>query len=307
MRLLHDALSRGTYEAVRGGVWLTATAAGTAARSRAGEVPLSETPRGAMAIAALNGLYGDRLEAEESVLAIPMQVRSCGEPQSRIAVFLHGLGETEHAWGRPSYGERLEAELGFTPVFIRFNTGRHISENGASLAALLAALVADWPVAIDRLVLIGHSMGGLVARSACHHGGAWTQHVKHTVSLGTPHAGAPLEQAVHAMSAALAVAPETRPFARFLRRRSAGIQDLRRGLEHPLLEDATHCFVAATITESPTHLVGRLMGDTLVLTPSASGRRAGFKQEHGITLGGTNHLALLNHPEVYSQLREWLQ
>ncbi len=326
VRVLHTAITRGTYEAVRGGVWLTATAAGTAARSRAGEVPLSETPRGAMAIAALNGLYGDRLDAEESVLAIPMQVRSRGEPQPRIAVFLHGLGETEHAWGRPSYGERLQQELGFTPVFIRFNTGRHISENGASLARLLDALVTEWPVAIDRLVLIGHSMGGLVARSACHRGGAWTRHVKHTVSLGTPHAGAPLEQAVHAMSAALAVAPETRPFARLLRRRSAGIRDLRRGslvdedwreqdpdalrakarTEVPLLEHATHCFVAATITQSPSHPVGRLLGDTLVLTASASGRREGFREEFGITLGGANHLALLNHPEVYAQLRRWL-
>ena len=180
VRLLHDALSRGTYEAVRGGVWLTATAAGTAARSRAGEIPLSETPRGAMAIAALNGLYGDRLEAEGSVLAIPMQVRRRGEPKPDIAVFLHGLGETEHAWGNPSYGDRLEAELGYTPVFIRFNTGRRISENGASLAGLLDALVAEWPVEVRRLALIGHSMGGLVARSACHHGGAWTRHVKHT-------------------------------------------------------------------------------------------------------------------------------
>ena len=112
---------------------------------------------------------------------------------------------------------------------------------------------------------------------------------------------------MHAISAALDVAPETRPFARFLRRRSAGIRDLRRGLEHPLLADATHCFVAATVTQSPSHPFGRLLGDTLVLTPSASGRRAGYKEEHGITLGATNHLALLNHPDVYERLRVWLR
>ena len=137
----------------------------------------------------VNGLYGDRLEAEQSVLAIPMRVRRRGEPRPDVAVFLHGLGETEYAWGSPSYGQRLEAELGYTAVFVRFNTGRHISENGASLAALLDDLVAEWPVPVRRIALIGHSMGGLVARSACHRGGDWTRHVSHTVSLGTPGGG----------------------------------------------------------------------------------------------------------------------
>ena len=324
VRVVHGAIARGSYEAVSGGLWLTARAAGSAVQT---DTPLSETPKGAMALAALNGLIGDRLEAQGSELAIPMEVRSCGEPKPDIAVFLHGLGETEYAWGSPSYGERLE---GWTPVFIRYNTGRHVSENGASLASLLDDLVTDWPCEVERIALIGHSMGGLVARSACHHGGAWTRHVKVTVSLGTPHMGAPLEQAVHVMSAALNAVPETRPFARFLRRRSAGIRDLRRGslvdedwldqdpdalrakalTEVPLLVGATHCFVAATVTRSAGHPIGRLVGDTLVLAPSASGRsrrrRIGFDEEFGLALGGTHHLALLNHPKVYEQLKAWL-
>jgi hypothetical protein len=173
-------------------------------------------------------------------------------------------------------------------------------------------------------------MGGLVARSACHHGGDWTPLVRHTVSLGSPHTGAPLESAVHYASAALGAAPETRPFAGFLRRRSAGIRDLRSGslvdedwegrdpealraaacAEVPLLKGAAHHFVAATITRDAAHPVGRLVGDWLVLLPSASGRsRArviGFRAEDGVHLGGTHHLALLNHPRVYEHLREWL-
>jgi pimeloyl-ACP methyl ester carboxylesterase len=331
IQLLHDALARGAYEGVRGGLRLSALAAATAARSRAGDVPLSETPRGASVIGALNGLYGDQLEAEGSALAIELSARRIGEPATpHMAVFLHGLGETEFAWGTPSYGERLHTELDITPVFVRYNTGRHVSENGESLAALLSELVADWPVEVERITIVGHSMGGLVARSACHRGGEWSPLVRHVVSLGTPHMGAPLEQAVHAISAALHLAPETRPLARFLRRRSAGIRDLRRGslvdedwrdqdpdalrakalTEVPLCEGVTHCFVAATITTSDTHPVGRLLGDALVLTPSASGRsrsrRIGFDEEYGMTLGGAHHLALLNHPEVYAQLRTWL-
>jgi hypothetical protein len=146
------------------------------------------------------------------------------------------------------------------------------------------------------------------------------------ITLGTPHTGAPLEQAVHALSAALHLAPETRPFARFLRRRSAGIRDLRRGsladedwrdhdpdalrakarTEVPLLQGATHCFVSATITRSEKHPVGRLLGDLLVLAPSAAGRRVGFSAEYGLALGRTHHIALLNHPAVAEQLRAWL-
>src|SRR5438270_466390 len=208
------------------------------------------------------------------------------------------------------YGTRLARDLGCTAVFVRYNTGRHISENGRSLAELLGELAAAWPVEIDQLALVGHSMGGLVCRSACYQAAEqdaeWVRHVGHVVSLGTPHMGAPLAQGVHYASAALHRVPETRPFARFLRRRSKGIRDLRHGSlvdedwrdrdpdvlrakackEVPLLEGATHCFVAATIMENPKHPIARLLGDCLVLEPSASGRsrtrRIPFEAEHGM-------------------------
>ncbi|MEA2426107.1 MAG: hypothetical protein QOH13_2517, partial [Thermoleophilaceae bacterium] len=250
------------------------------------------------------------------------------------------LMETEFSWRLgarrtgETYGSQLERDLGLTPVYVRFNSGRHISENGRSLAELLELVVDEWPVPVTEVALIGHSMGGLIARSAAHQAGAlgmrWPGSVRHVVSLGTPHMGAPLEQAVHYASAALARLPETRPFGQFLRRRSAGIRDLRQGslvdedwmdrdldvlraeacTEVPLLTGATHCFVTATVTRSPRHPVGRLVGDFLVLQPSGSGRsrsrRIGFEDENGLHVGGTNHIALLNHPQVYVKLREWL-
>jgi pimeloyl-ACP methyl ester carboxylesterase len=324
-RVLHDALAGGVYAGVRGGAALAGQAADRALARREG-APLSATPRGAQALAILNGLAGDTLEPD---LQLPMGIPAPFPRTSpRLVVFLHGLMETEHAWrfgGRESYGDRLARDLGVTPVEVRYNTGRHISENGCSLAALLEALVAEWPVAVDEIALVGHSMGGLVARSACHHaaedGLAWVTRVRHIVTLGSPHLGAPLAQGTHYAAHALHAVPETRPFARFLRRRSAGIRDLRKGslvdvdwagrdpdalraaacAEVPLLDGATHCFVSATVTRDADHPLGRLIGDTLVLTASATGR--------GRTLhvGGTHHLALLNHPAVYAQLREWLQ
>ena len=179
-------------------------------------------------------------------------------------------------------------------------------------------------------------MGGLVSRSACHVAAldeaAWVAHVRHVVSLGSPHMGAPLEQAVHYARLRRSAGCRRRAcFGAFLRRRSAGIRDLRQGSlvdedwrdrdpealraaacqEVPLLEGATHCFVSATVTRSPRHPLGRIVGDTLVLVPSASGtsrtRKLGFEAEYGLHVGATHHIALLNHPAVYEKLHAWLR
>ncbi len=319
VRLIHDGISGAVYAGIAGAASLAGRAAALAVEDR----PVSDTPRGAFVLAVLNGLRGDVLEREESPLAIPMTLRASGA-SPRLAVFVHGLFESELAWrygGGRTYGERLADEHGFTPVTVRFNSGRHISENGRELAEQLEALVADWPVPVEQIALIGHSMGGLVARSACHHGGDWVRHVTHVVSLGSPHTGAPLESAVHYAAAGLGTLPETRPFAGFLRRRSAGIRDLRKGSlvdedwrdrdpealraaacqEVPLLDGAVHCFVAATVTTSKDHPVARLIGDWLVLEKSA-----GHRAQETLHVGGAHHLALLNHPAVYERLSGWL-
>jgi pimeloyl-ACP methyl ester carboxylesterase len=355
VRVVHDGISGGIYA----GLETASRALGTGADALLGRRAvkdahaLSTHPRGALALAALNGLIGDRLEREGSVLHVALAIRHKGRPvppepeavakafpdaAPHVVVFLHGLMETEHSWrygGEETYGARLKRDVRATPVELRYNTGRHVSENGLSLADELEALVAAWPTKVDRIALVGHSMGGLVARSACHQaaerGNRWVREVRHVVALGTPHMGAPLEEAVHVAAAGLGALPETRPFGSFLRRRSAGIRDLRRGSlvdedwqdrdpdalravicrEIPLLDGATHCFVAATITRSERHPVGRLIGDWLVLQPSASGRgrtrRIPFRDEDGLHVGGANHLALLNHPAVYERLRDWLR
>ncbi len=356
-RVLHDAIAERMYDGVAGAFRLIGSVAdaGLGRRRLADGRALSSTPRGALVVGALTGLVGDRLEREGSDLHQPMAARVAGRPVAiepgalraaypdatgLLVVFLHGLMESEFSWrlgtgaGGETYASRLRDELGFTPVELRYNTGCHISENGLELADLLERLTAAWPVEVERLALVGHSMGGLVARSACHQaaerGDVWASRVRHVVSLGSPHMGAPLAQGVHWASAALHAVPETRPLASLLRRRSAGIRDLRHGSlvdadwrdrdpdalraaaceEVPLLEGATHCFVAATVLPNPHHPVSRLVGDYLVLEASASGRsrsrRIPFEAEHGLVVGGTHHIALLNHPVVYERLRDWL-
>ena len=349
VRPVHEGITRGVYRGLGAGTRALGMVAGAAVGRREGRL-ISSTPMGSAAIAAITGLTGDALEEQGSPLAQPMAVRVAGEPVDldpsavaeafpdatpRIVVFLHGLMETEFSWGtKETYGTRLHRDLGYTPVTVRYNSGLRISRNGRCLSELLDQLVAAWPVEVERIALVGHSMGGLVARSACHRGaedGAkWVGHVRHSVSLGTPHLGAPLEQAVHYLSAGLARLPETRPLANFLRRRSGGIRDLRQGslvdedwtdrdpdalraaacAEVPLLEGATHCFVSATVTRSDRHPVGRLLGDVLVLKPSATGRgrtrHIPFEEQYGMHLGGAHHFALMNHPAVYEKLRAWL-
>ena len=351
VRPVHEAVTRGVFAGL--GLGTRAIGMATAAAVGRRDAPaLSTTPRGSALIAAVTGLRGDALEAEGSPLCEPMAVRVNGEP---VALDPDSLREAVP--GRRLARRRVRAraddhrvlveprppravwrpparELGCTPVYVRYNTGRHISENGRSLSELMEELVAAWPVEAEQVALVGHSMGGLVARSACCHasedGADWAELVTHSVSLGTPHMGAPLEQAVHVLSAGLAALPETRPFANFLRRRSSGIRDLRQGslvdedwrdcdpdalrgaacAEVPLLEGATHCFVSAAITRSERHPLGRLLGDTLVLVPSASGRsrtrRIPFEDEYGMHLGAATHFTLLNHPAVYERLRDWL-
>jgi len=351
VRPVHEAVTRGVFAGLGLGTRAIGTAAAAAVGARNAPA-LSTTPRGSALIAAVTGLRGDALEAEGNALCQPTAVRVGGEPVAldpgalreafpeagpHVVVFVHGLMTTEFSWslgGHERFGDRLARELGCTPVYVRYNSGRHISENGRSLSELMEELVAVWPVGVDRIALVGHSMGGLVARSACCHAtendAEWARLVKQSVSLGSPHMGAPLEQAVHVLSAGLARLPETLPFANFLRRRSGGIRDLRRGslvdedwrdcdpdalrgaacAEVPLLEGATHCFVSASITRSDRHPLGRLIGDTLVLVPSASGRgrtrRIPFEEEYGMQLGGASHFALLYHPAVYEKLRVWL-
>lgn len=292
----------------------------------------SDTKLGRVLQPVVNGFHGDAIAADHPELAIPMAVRVDGrnavpedfaDATGHLVVYVHGLAEDERAWslrGRVPYGQRL-LDLGLTPVYVRFNSGLHISDNGQALAALLDELVEAWPVPVESISLVGHSMGGLVARSACHAGGVWTASVTNVVTLGTPHLGAPLEKTVHVIDWMMRRVPEAEPIGRILANRSVGVKDLRfgslveddwrdqdiddflvnRSAEVPFLPDATYYWVAATLTRDTSHPMGRLVGDGMVRYPSAS-----KVQGEGLHLGGVGHLDLLTDDTVCDALREWL-
>jgi hypothetical protein len=364
VRRVHDAITGFTYSSVRVALGVGARVVGGVASLRADGRDLDAGRAGRVALAVLNGAHGDLLAREAPALALDMTVRVAGRAvpleagalaeafpaaSGRLAVFLHGLTESEDSWGYgaekhhgdPSvtYGSRLQRDLGLTPVYLRYNTGLHISDNGRALDALLGALVDAWPVPVQDVVLIGHSMGGLVARSALHQAGGgtaeahgWTRLVRDTVTLGSPHLGAPLERGVHRLTAQLARLPETRPLARLLTLRSVGIKDLRRGTlveadwtgrdldaltpgEHthvPLHDGARHFVVLATLSRNPAGRVADLLGDLLVPPRSASGDtgdddRLAFPPDHVHRIGGMHHFDLLNHPLIYERIRAWLE
>lgn len=310
---------------------------------------------------ALNGVIGDTLDQRGNTLAIPLGLRHNGQPlpltrdhliralpqpSPKVCLFVHGLGCTEWAWslqaeafhGDPAhnFGTLLARDLGYTPLYLRYNTGRHVSENGRDLAALLAELGAAYPAPLSELVLIGHSMGGLVVRSAAHYGSCdqrpWLPHLKQVICVGSPHLGAPLEQLGNVLTASLRAfdTAGTQVTAQVFNARSAGIKDLRFGYvvdedwqghdpdtlldnhRHPIAPVAGvgYAFIAATITRDPAHPLGQLIGDLLVRPPSAAGQAAHPHHvvpfHSGQVFSGMNHFHIANHPAVYEQIRRLL-
>ena len=332
---LHRGIAAGVYGGL--GVGLRATSRGLgAAADRGVGPPLESAARGRFVNAAVNGLIGDRLVQERPRLAIRMAVRHDGadvspEPDGlasafpvatgRLVVFLHGLCENESYWNHhreqrgTTYGEAL-AEEGWTPVFLRANTGLPLRENGVALASLLTRLVAAWPVEVERIALVGHSLGGLVMRAASavvaeDAERTWTPLVSDVVTLGTPHFGAPLAAQVATGSRLMGRLPESAAFGRILDWRSVGVRDLVLGLAEdvPALPHARYRLVAATLTRSSRHPVGAVAGDLLVRVPSAYGRSRGrtlFPDAEVLHVGRADHFDLLNHPRVEQALRDWL-
>lgn len=311
----HELVANVIYRSIRVGTAGAGLLASTALR-HAPTPPLTSSPKGVAAVAALNAFLGDRLEDEGSPLALPMTAVQDGPPRGRLAFLVHGLGESEASWRLRAdqrggtYAVRVLEELGFTPLRVRYNTGRAIHDNGRTLSEFVQQHVDRWPVPVQDVVLIGHSMGGLVSRSAAHRQDRWTERLSAVVCLGSPHMGAPLEKGAARLAKALGKLPETAPSSALFELRSQGIKDLHDGAgELPAPPGAALYGVAATLTRNPKHPVGRLAGDLLVLENSAHGRcrrRGNLPFDEICTVGGLTHFDLLNHPDVDEHLRKWL-
>ncbi len=310
----------------------------------------SSPERDAM-LAVLNGVMGDHLAASDNPLTIPMRLRwegqaldldgpalaaAIAQPGGKILLLVHGLCLNDRQWRRNGHdhGAALATNLGYTNIYLHYNTGLHISDNGRAFADMIEALLQSWPVPVQELVIIGHSMGGLVTRSACHYGAladhSWLRRLRKIVFLGTPHHGSPLERAGNWLNGMLGASPYTAAFARMGRIRSAGITDLRYGnllnddwagrdsfahssdQRRPVqLPDGVQCFcIGASTGKTAGDLRDQLLGDGLVPLRSALGDHTSpslalqFREQWiGYDM---NHLDLLDRRDVYEQLRQWL-
>lgn len=311
------------------------------------------SPEREAVLAALNGVLGDYMAATDNPLTISMRLRREGRPlelttqaiteaiselSGKVVVMVHGLcmSDLQWNWQGHDHGAALARDLGYTPVYLHYNSGLHISTNGRAFADLIEVLLKIWPLPVKELVMIGHSMGGLVSRSACHYGEIaghhWPRKLRKLVFLGTPHHGAPLERGGNWVDIILGSTPYTSPIARIGKIRSAGITDLRYGnlidehwqgrdrFEHsadirspvPLPDDVLCCTIAATTGKKVGDLRDRLLGDGLVQMSSALGRHKessltlSFPEERQWVGYGMNHMDLLSHPKVYEQVTRWL-
>jgi PGAP1-like protein len=298
--------------------------------------------------AALNGIVGDHLVATRNPLAVTMSLRCHGRaldlapgalaeaiPDARrhAVVLVHGLCMADVGWARHGHdhGAALARDLDCTVTYLHYNSGLHISTNGRALAGILDALVRAWPVPLERLSVVGHSMGGLVVRSACHHaertGSRWLERLADVVFLGTPHLGAPLARGVHWATLTLGVSPYTAALALLGKVWSAGAADLRHGylvdedwlgrdpaepaLPPPTpvpLPEGVRCYAMAGYRER----TGQLLGDGLVPVTSALGQASDPRRSLPIPDGrrwlatGVDHFGLLDHGGVYDKMRSWL-
>ncbi|MGQ5521729.1 esterase/lipase family protein [Chitinimonas sp. PSY-7] len=322
---IHNAMLGKAYSAVRlGGVGLLSLV-GLALR------PSSPPPGVSRLQSILNGAFGDTLEAGANPLAYEMSFYEAGSKSpldqialaqkvvasgGRLCVFIHGLGLDEHCWqGEADFGQRLSADFGYAPIYLRYNSGRSIQTNAAALAICLHECYANLPYLND-LLLVGHSMGGLLARSAVYHaaeaGMGWLQALHMVVCLGAPHRGAPLERIGRLLTVAMQLNQISTPFAALAQQRSQGVQDLHDGLldpesgrTQPILPGVPYRFVASSLLPSLQHPTAQILGDGMVPLPSASD--PGLDGDVAVVqLAGIGHMGLLKHPKVYEALHTWL-
>jgi pimeloyl-ACP methyl ester carboxylesterase len=337
VRSAHDAITHCVYSAVRQSGAAALSAAGVAERLMV-DAEASPSKAQLLGRSALNGVFGDALAQAGNALAVRISLHQHGHelvltPESlaelrpRVAVFIHGLACDESSWRAQGgqrisdYGSSLESDLGMSAIYLRYNTGLAVDDNAQALSDLLEQLVQAAPARLREITLIGHSMGGLVARRACAIAASsntasdatWQRRIGSIICLGTPHQGSGWEKLGYFAAAALNVSTVTKPLARLANARSQGIQDLRRGLKtragfEPYREPPLR-LLTGSLSDDTSSLMGKIagavLGDGLVAQHSAS--------DDGLTgnvqrlqLPGVGHMALLHDARVEVALRGWL-
>lgn len=311
----------------------------------------------AQGVSVLNGVVGDKLQNTpfgiemnfyDQNAPIILDKNNLSErfasqntiPTPKICILIHGLTDNETTWAFPDksdYGSLLKEDMGYTPFYLRYNTGLHISDNGQALANILEQLFQNYPIDIEDICIIAHSMGGLITHSACHYGQewglTWTTRLKHIFLLATPHLGSFLEKFANITTNILEKVPNwhTRLVGKVLNLRSAGIKDLRFGYltetdwkdqdadrllrnnktPPQILSGVSYYVISGRMTEKEKHWVSQLLGDILVRNSSATARSKNvgefnFPTENHYEFAKTYHHELAARTDVYEKIKGWI-
>lgn len=314
---------------------------------------IKSTKKQATIQAVLNGVVGDYLAEKENPLQIKMHFKIGSKViqfnetkikelspkiNGKILLLVHGSCMNDASWTRKehNHGELLAKELDQTLVYLNYNSGLHISENGKNLNNLLEDLIENWPIAVEKITIIAHSMGGLVTRSALFYGQqkqkSWTTFLQKIIFLGTPHHGAPLEKVGNYLHVILKAIPYTKPLSPLAKIRSAGVTDLRYGnlidedwqnkdrfelrkdeRKNIPLPKEIDCFaVAAVLGKKEKSKSKAILGDGLVPIKSALGKHKkeaknlNLKEENTWIALENSHTDLLNNLKVFDKIRLWI-
>lgn len=284
----------------------------------------------------LNGLIGDKLALKKDSWSIPLSFRVDGrdvpvhelDPALRgrhTVVFVHGLMADERIWKK--FGG---LKKDYATLYVRYNTGLHIYENGKLLAQLLNSLQKE--LRVKSLHLMGHSMGGLVIRSACHYGKrnrhVWVEKVRSIFLIAVPNAGAALEKLGHMTTGALNRIARWHlgTIGNILEQRSDGIKDLRLGsmLEEdwinskmkpasvidrapvPPLPGIEYHILVGNLSANEKSLMAKYFGDGLVTHSSAIAATL-FKVATVKVFVRTGHNSILANPKVIRHVQTVLR
>lgn len=336
---VHNEITDLVYSAVReagkgvfsGAAWVVRQANQSLASPQVIDQALDDKRLSAIS-SAINGVFGDHLAATRNPMQVRMNLYANGHAlaadqaaliaqfpnaQNHLVIFVHGLCCNENSWQmyyNPSepatrpYGDKLEETFPVTALYLRYNTGRNIDANSRQFKRMLNKLVRNWPVAVEGITLVGHSMGGLINRAVVE---ALTEDdiilqraIRDVVCLGSPHAGAPLARLAAAGEQLFDRFELSRPIGRALGVRSRGIRDLDHGLGALQTRDGHEVMfhlIGSTIGDHGSSWLNTTVGDGLVTPDSALADDTGKAQR--VTFAQKHHMTLLNDPDVYLELQ----
>ena len=204
----------------------------------------------------INGLHGDSMAEKGHPALVNMSFRyqyrdikieqlkdfyNFSNKKGKFVVLVHGLMNDDSIWhSEPNdllqrMGSFLEKQDNANILYIRYNTGRHISENGRDFSLLLQNLFDTYKSGLNELIIIAHSMGGLVTRSAGYFaeklGLDWISVLKKVFLVGVPNDGSYLARIAHMTQYFFRKLDltENDKIARLFDIRSNGIKDLSFG------------------------------------------------------------------------------